>query len=178
MAYRGDWRIGSGRGIGLENAQEIAVESPFGAPSSSVTTGTLDGVRMTFLPRHGPGHAIPPSEVNYRANIDVLKRCGVTDLVSLSAVGSLREEYAPGHFVCVDQMIDRTEGRARSFSAAAWSPIWRWPIRCARVWRNCWRFRPIVQAAPCIRAAPISPSKARNFRRAPKAGCIADGAPM
>lgn len=115
------WHIGviggSGlaEGIGLEGAQEIAVESPFGTPSSSVTTGTLDGVRFTFLPRHGPGHAIPPSEVNYRANIDVLKRCGVTDLVSLSAVGSLREEYAPGHFVCVDQMIDRTEGRARSF---------------------------------------------------------------
>ncbi|MDE2595606.1 MAG: S-methyl-5'-thioadenosine phosphorylase [Sphingomonadales bacterium] len=102
-------------GIGLEDAQKIAVGSPFGAPSGPVTTGTLGGVRFTFLSRHGAGHAIPPSFVNYRANVDVLKRCGVTDLISLSAIGSLREEMAPGHMVCADQFIDRTEGRVRSF---------------------------------------------------------------
>jgi len=102
-------------GIGLDDAQEIAVASPFGEPSAPVTTGTLAGVRFTFLPRHGPGHRIPPSLVNYRANIDVLKRCGVTDLVSLSAVGSLCAEMVPGHFVAVDQLIDRTSGRAGSF---------------------------------------------------------------
>ena len=102
-------------GIGLDDAQEIAVSSPFGEPSAAITTGTVAGVRFTFLPRHGPGHSIPPALVNYRANIDVLKRCGVTDIVSLSAVGSLRRELVPGHFVAVDQMIDRTHGRQASF---------------------------------------------------------------
>ena len=115
------WHIGviggSGlaAGIGLDDAQEIAVSSPFGEPSGAVTTGTLGGVRFTFLPRHGPGHAISPSLVNYRANIDVLKRCGVTDLVSLSAIGSLNAAMEPGHFVAIDQLIDRTSGRIGSF---------------------------------------------------------------
>lgn len=102
-------------GVGLEQAQEIAVASPFGAPSASVTTGTLAGVRVTFLPRHGPGHAIPPAAVNYRANVDVLKRCGVTDLIALSAIGSLNPAIAPGHMVAVDQFIDRTSSRPASF---------------------------------------------------------------
>ncbi len=115
------WHIGviggSGlaAGIGLDSAQEIEVASPFGLPSAAVTTGTLEGVRVTFLPRHGTGHAVPPSAVNYRANIDVLKRCGVTDLVALSAIGSLNPHMAPGHFVAVDQFIDRTSSRAGSF---------------------------------------------------------------
>lgn len=115
------WHIGviggSGlaAGIDLEDAQEIAVSSPFGEPSGPVITGRLNGVRFTFLARHGAGHRIPPSQVNYRANIDVLKRCGVTDLVSLSAVGSLREELVPGQFVTVDQFIDRTHSRENSF---------------------------------------------------------------
>lgn len=115
------WHIGviggSGlaAGIGLDDAQEIAVASPFGEPSAAVVTGTLEGVRFTFLARHGAGHTIPPGAVNFRANIDVLKRCGVTDLVALSAIGSLRQDYAPGHFVTVDQIIDRTTGRANSF---------------------------------------------------------------
>jgi 5'-methylthioadenosine phosphorylase len=122
---RGDkpaaWHIGviggSGlaEGIGLDGAQAIAVSSPFGAPSGSVTVGTLEGVRFTFLARHGKGHAIPPAEVNYRANIDVLKRCGVTDVLALSAIGSLRAELAPGDFVAVDQLIDRTTRLPRSF---------------------------------------------------------------
>ena len=102
-------------GIGLDDAQEIRVKSPFGEPSGPVTVGTLGGVRFTFLARHGAGHRIPPQEINYRANIDVLKRCGVTDVLSLSAIGSLREELAPGHFVAVDQFIDRTVHRANSF---------------------------------------------------------------
>ena len=115
------WHIGviggSGlaEGLGLEAAQEIEVASPFGLPSAAVTTGRLSGVRFTFLPRHGPGHAISPSAVNYRANIDVLKRCGVTDLIALSAIGSLTPAMAPGHFVAVDQFIDRTAGRENSF---------------------------------------------------------------
>lgn len=117
----GTWHIGviggSGLadGIPLDEAQEIAVASPFGQPSGPVTTGRIGGVRFTFLARHGAGHAIPPGAVNYRANIDVLKRCGVTDLLALSAIGSLREDLAPGHFVMVDQFIDRTSGRERSF---------------------------------------------------------------
>ncbi len=102
-------------GIGLDDAQDIAVRSPFGDPSGPVTTGTLGGVRFTFLARHGAGHAIPPAEINYRANIDVLKRCGVTDVLALSAIGSLREEMAPGHFVAIDQVIDRTVSRPASF---------------------------------------------------------------
>ena len=115
------WHIGviggSGlaEGILLEDAQEIAVSSPFGAPSGPVTQGMLGGVRFSFLARHGAGHAIPPSHVNYRANIDVLKRCGVSDVVSLSAIGSLREHLAPEHMVAVDQLIDNTHGRAGSF---------------------------------------------------------------
>jgi len=115
------WHIGvsggSGlaEGIGLEDAQEIAVASPFGEPSGPVTVGTLAGVRFTFLARHGAGHRLPPDAVNYRANIDVLRRCGVTDLLALSAIGSLREELAPGQFVAADQFIDHTHGRGRSF---------------------------------------------------------------
>lgn len=115
------WHIGviggSGlaEGIGLEDAQEIAVASPFGEPSGLVTVGTLAGVRFTFLARHGAGHRLPPSHVNYRANIDVLRRCGVTDVLALSAIGSLREELAPGQFVAADQFIDHTHGRERSF---------------------------------------------------------------
>ena len=117
----GAWHIGviggSGlaAGLELEDAQEIAVGSPFGEPSGPVTSGTLGGVRFTFLARHGAGHSLPPSAVNYRANIDVLKRCGVTDLLALCAVGSLRDAMAPGHFVAVDQFIDRTSGREVSF---------------------------------------------------------------
>ncbi len=117
----GAWHLGiiggSGlaAGIALEDAQEIEVASPFGLPSAAVTTGTLSGVRVTFLPRHGPGHAIPPHRVNYRANIDVLKRCGVSDVIALSAIGSLNETMEPGHFVAVDQFIDRTSGRAGTF---------------------------------------------------------------
>lgn len=115
------WHIGviggSGlaAGIALDEAQEIAVGSPFGTPSGPVTTGRLGGVRFTFIARHGAGHRIAPADVDYRANIDALKRCGVTDVLALSAIGSLREEIAPGQFVAVDQFIDRTSGRAGSF---------------------------------------------------------------
>lgn len=102
-------------GLALDDAQAIAVSSPFGEPSGPVMTGTLAGVRFTFLARHGAGHRLSPDAVNYRANIDALKRCGVTDLLALSAIGSLREEFAPGDFVAVDQFIDRTTSRRNSF---------------------------------------------------------------
>ncbi len=100
---------------GLANQRWVKVESPFGAPSDELLLGDLDGQPMVFLPRHGRGHRIPPGEINFRANIDALKRCGVTDLISVSAVGSLREELPPGTFVIVDQFIDRTFARTKSF---------------------------------------------------------------
>ena len=100
---------------GLENPVWVKVASPFGEPSDEILTGVLSGQAMAFLPRHGRGHVIPPSEVNYRANIDALKRLGVTDIISLSAVGSLREDLAPGTFVIIDQFIDRTFAREKSF---------------------------------------------------------------
>ncbi len=100
---------------GLTDTQWIRVESPWGAPSDEIFAGKLDGVRVVFLPRHGRGHVYAPSDINYRANIDILKRAGVTDIVSLSAVGSFRDELAPGSFVVVDQFIDRTFAREKSF---------------------------------------------------------------
>ena len=117
-------RIGviGGSGIydieGLEDARWEAVESPFGAPSDSLLTGVLDGTAIAFLPRHGRGHHLTPSAVNYRANIDAMKRLGVTDIVSLSAVGSFHEALAPGAFVITDQFIDRTFAREKSFFGA------------------------------------------------------------
>jgi 5'-methylthioadenosine phosphorylase len=100
---------------GLEDATWQAVESPFGAPSDEILTGRLGGVKMAFLPRHGRGHVHTPTSVPYRANIDALKRLGVTDVISVSATGSFREEMAPGDFVIVDQFIDRTFAREKSF---------------------------------------------------------------
>lgn len=103
---------------GLANDEWVSVDSPFGAPSDQILLGALDGLDVAFLPRHGRGHRIPPSEINFRANIDALKRVGVSDIVSLSAVGSLRDGLAPGDFVVVDQFIDRTFARVKSFFAA------------------------------------------------------------
>lgn len=100
---------------GLQDAQWVTVDSPFGTPSDQILTGTLEGVPMAFLPRHGRGHVHSPSTVPYRANIDALKRLGVTDVISVSACGSFREAYAPGDFVVVDQFIDRTFAREKSF---------------------------------------------------------------
>jgi len=100
---------------GLEAAEWVSVDTPWGAPSDQILTGTLNGVAMAFLPRHGRGHVHAPSDVPYRANIDALKRLGVTDVISVSACGSFREHLAPGDFVIVDQFIDRTIAREKSF---------------------------------------------------------------
>ena len=100
---------------GLENAAWQTVDSPWGTPSDQILTGTLDGVKMAFLPRHGRGHIHSPTTVPYRTNIDAMKRLGVTDVISVSACGSFREEMAPGDFVIVDQFIDRTIAREKSF---------------------------------------------------------------
>jgi len=103
---------------GLQQKQWTKVESAFGEPSDEVLVGELEGQRVAFLPRHGRGHRIPPSAINFRANIEALKRLGVTDIVSVSAVGSLREHLAPGMFVIIDQFIDRTFAREKSFFGA------------------------------------------------------------
>ena len=100
---------------GLTNTEWLEISSPFGKPSDAILTGEIDGLPVAFLPRHGRGHVVPPSEINFRANIDTLKRAGVTDIISLSAVGSLREDLVPGDFVLIDQFIDRTFAREKSF---------------------------------------------------------------
>ena len=116
-----DWVLGviGGSGLyemdGLVDRQWVEIETPWGAPSDALLTGALDGVKLVFLPRHGRGHRLPPSQVNARANIDALKQAGCTDILSLSAVGSLREALDPGTFVVVDQYIDRTFAREKSF---------------------------------------------------------------
>ena len=99
----------------LQRAAWISVDTPWGAPSDQILTGTLNGLEMAFLPRHGRGHLHSPSSVPYRANIDALKRLGCSDLLAVSAVGSLRIDYRPGDFVLVDQFIDRTFAREKSF---------------------------------------------------------------
>jgi 5'-methylthioadenosine phosphorylase len=116
-----EWTIGIIGGSGLyeldelEDAQWIAVDTPWGPPSDELLIGRVAGIRFVFLPRHGRGHRVPPSQVNAQANIDALKRAGCTDVLAISAVGSLREELAPGRFVAVDQFIDRTVARPSSF---------------------------------------------------------------
>ena len=121
MTQHQSWTLGVLGGSGLYNLDELvdaewrAVDTPWGPPSDELLFGRLGPVRLVFLPRHGRGHRIPPHEVNARANIDALKRAGCTDLLAISSVGSLREELAPGHFVVVDQFIDRTVSRPPSF---------------------------------------------------------------
>lgn len=116
-----EWTIGIIGGSGLyaidelEDAQWIEIETPWGAPSDALLVGRILGIRCAFLPRHGRGHRLSPGGINYRANIDALKRVGCTDLIALSAIGSLRENLPPGRFVIVDQFIDRTFARERSF---------------------------------------------------------------
>ena len=115
------WTLGiiGGSGLyeldGLEDRREEVVETPWGAPSDALLRGRIGKVELVFLPRHARGHRLTPTAVPYRANIDALKRAGVTDILSVSACGSLQEAYAPGHFVMVDQFIDRTFAREKSF---------------------------------------------------------------
>jgi 5'-methylthioadenosine phosphorylase len=119
-----EWCIGiiGGSGLyampGIEDAQWIAIETPWGDPSDDILCGRIGDVKVRFLPRHGRGHPVSPSELNSRANIDALKRAGCTDILAISAVGSLREELEPGRFAVVEQFIDRTQGRASTFFAS------------------------------------------------------------
>lgn len=115
------WVIGviGGSGLyeidGLEKAEQVRLDTPWGAPSDALIKGQVGDVDMIFLPRHGKGHRLSPTTVPYRANIDALKRLGCTDILSISACGSLQEQYAPGEFVMVDQFIDRTFAREKTF---------------------------------------------------------------
>lgn len=117
----GKWKIGIIGGSGLyaidalENPEWGNVSTPWGAPSDDLLFGSIGDVELVFLPRHGRGHRIPPSDINFRANIDALKRVGCTDILAISSIGSLREELPPGQFVVVDQFIDRTVARTSSF---------------------------------------------------------------
>ena len=116
-----EWCIGVIGGSGLydlsdfEDAESVEFQTPWGSPSDKIRVGRIAGKRFAFLPRHGRGHRTAPHKLNYRANIDALKRAGATDILAISAVGSLREELVPGDFVTVDQFVDRTKGRASSF---------------------------------------------------------------
>jgi 5'-methylthioadenosine phosphorylase len=100
---------------GLSNVTEVTIDTPFGSPSDKIVKGTLGETTLLFLPRHGRGHRVPPHMINYRANVSALKIAGATHLVSVSATGSMKEEIAPGHLVCVDQFIDLTKRRASTF---------------------------------------------------------------
>lgn len=102
---------------GIEDVREVRIDSPWGEPSDVLRMGRMGETQVAFLPRHGRGHRLSPSDINYRANIDVMKRAGVTDLISVSACGSFRQEYYPGFFVLVDQYVDRTHKRENSFFA-------------------------------------------------------------
>jgi 5'-methylthioadenosine phosphorylase len=161
---------------GLEDRRWVEVSSPWGAPSDAILHGRLGAVELRFLPRHGRGHRLSPTDLNFRANIDALKRAGCTDVLSLSAVGSLREALRPGDFVVVDQFIDRTFARAKSFFGAGMvahvsmaDPV------CPR----CPPSPPPPRARPgraWSRAEPTSPWRARSSPPAPKASSTGPGA--
>jgi 5'-methylthioadenosine phosphorylase len=135
---------------GLEEKSWKRVETPWGAPSDELLFGRLDGIRCVFLPRHGRGHPVSPSHLNYRANIDALKRSGVTDVLSLSAVGSLREDLAPGQFVIVDQFIDRSFAREKSFFGDGIV------AHVSMAHPVCGRLGDAIEAAACSLALPIA----------------------
>ena len=155
---------------GLENVREERIASPWGEPSGALRIGEIAGLPVVFLPRHDKGHRLSPSDINYRANIDVLKRAGVTDLVSLSACGSFKEELPPGTFVLVDQFVDRTYKRESSFFGKG--------LRRARLdgasgvaaaaHPSCRRGPGREHRGPCA-TAPMSAWKVRSSPRWPKA---------
>src|SRR6186713_2430050 len=177
---RADIGIIGGSGLydieGLHQVKRVTVPTPFGPPSSPVVLGELDGIRVAFLSRHGPGHRFNPSEINYRANVYALKAIGVRRVISVSAVGSMKESIKPGQVVLPDQFIDLTKRRIPPSLRAGWWPTWHLPIRSARrSARHCWE--PAAQwGPPFIRAAPTSAWKVRNSPRRRSPICTANGA--
>ncbi len=130
---------------GLENRKEVVVDTPFGPPSDALITGTMFGVRMAFLPRHGRGHRLAPHELPFRANLHAMKQLGMEAVVGISAVGSMQEHIQPGHLVLVDQFIDRTRGRTTEstffgdgcvahahFADPVWEPLRQLALQAAR----------------------------------------------
>jgi 5'-methylthioadenosine phosphorylase len=130
---------------GLQDRQEVVVDTPFGLPSDALITGTLSGVRMAFLPRHGRGHRLAPHELPFRANLHAMKQLGMDCVVGISAVGSMKEHIEPGHLVLVDQFLDRTRGRTQEstffgdgcvahahFADPVWEPLRQLALQAAR----------------------------------------------
>ena len=162
---------------GLEGAAWQAAETPWGAPSDQILSGRLGGVAIAFLPRHGRGHVHAPATVPYRANIAALKSIGVTDVVSVSAVGSFREAMAPGHFVVVDQFIDRTKGRPASFFGEGLvAHVSLAHPTCARLGAACAGAAREAGVSRCTRAAPTSRWRGRSSPPSPRAASTAPGA--
>jgi 5'-methylthioadenosine phosphorylase len=157
---------------GLTQVEEVRVETPYGAPSDAVVRGRLGETTLLFLPRHGRGHRIAPHEIAYRANVCAMKKLGATHLVSISAVGSMKEAIAPGDFVVADQLIDLTKRRASTFfeDGVVGHVGFADPV-CAAPWRG-------PRSAPgrvCTKAARTCASKARSSRPAPRAGSTVRG---
>jgi 5'-methylthioadenosine phosphorylase len=162
---------------GVKDLREERIVSPWGEPSDALRTGMIGTTRVAFLSRHGRGHRFSPTDINYRANIDVLKRAGVTDLVSVSAVGSLREDLPPGTFVIADQFIDRTVARPKSFFGAGFVAhvSMAHPVSPPSPTGSRRRRRP--RASTTGAAAPMSSSRARNSPRSPSLGSTGVGVP-
>ena len=155
---------------GLENVREKRIESPWGEPSAALRVGEIEGLPIVFMSRHDKGHRLSPTDINYRANIDVMKRAGVTDLISLSACGSFKEELPPGTFVLVDQFVDRTHGRGklvlrqRLRGACVHGASGLPPLAPASCPGRGGRRHPVR-----ARAAPMCASRGRNSPRSPRA---------
>ena len=148
---------------GLRDATWQDVSTPYGPPSDQILTGRLGDLRVAFLPRHGRGHVHSPSDLPYLANIDAMKRLGVTEIMSLSACGSFREEMAPGDFVLVDQFIDRTKSRPHSFfGAGCVAHVSMAYPTCSRLGQAA-TGPPPMQELPCTPAAPIWQWRGHSF---------------
>ena len=161
----------------LTDREERRVQTPFGEPSAPYVVGTLRGKRVAFLARHGAGHRLLPSELNFRANIYGFKTLGVEYILSASAVGSLKQEYKPMDLVIPDQFLDRTRGRISTFFGAGWSAHvgFAHPF-CAPLSEIAFALGAQRPARPCTRAARTCAWKGRSSRRWPNRSCIAPGA--
>lgn len=157
---------------GLSDTREVRMKTPFGAPSDAIVLGTLEGKLVAFLARHGRGHKILPGEINYRANIYAMKLLGVERIISVSAVGSLREDLRPGEFLVPDQFVDRTRLRISTFLAAGWLRMFRSRSPLARKFPQFWPTPACTARLWFTGAVHTSAWKDHNFLRLPKPTCI------